>query len=83
MILATGEFITPAELPSQIAGSVEFPKYSDDLRIAVAAYEKEHIRRVLSAAGGNKEECSRRLGINPSTLYRKMADLGMISNSSS
>ncbi len=83
MILATGEFITPAELPPQIAGSVEFPKYSDDLRIAVAAYEKEHIRRVLLAAGGNKEECSRRLGINPSTLYRKMADLGMISDSSS
>ncbi len=82
MILATGEFITPAELPSQIAGSVEFPKYSDDLRTAVAAYEKEHIRQVLLAAGGNKEECSRRLGINPSTLYRKMADLGMISNSS-
>ncbi|MBW8015743.1 MAG: sigma-54-dependent Fis family transcriptional regulator [Planctomycetes bacterium] len=83
MILATGEFITPAELPPQIAGSVEFPKNSDDLRISVAAYEKEHIRRVLSAAGGNKEECSRRLGINASTLYRKMADLGMINNSSS
>ena len=83
MILATGEFITPAELPSQIAGSVEFTKYSDNLRTAVAAYEKEHIQRVLLAAGGNKEECSRRLGINPSTLYRKMADLGMISDSSS
>jgi len=78
MILATGEFITPDELPFQITGSAEFPDYSDDLRTALAAYEKEHISRVLSAADGNKEECSRRLGINPSTLYRKMADLGMI-----
>jgi two-component system response regulator PilR (NtrC family) len=83
MILSTGEFITLAELPPQITNSVEFPEYCDDLRSALSAYEKEHIRRILQATGGNKEKSARRLGINPSTLYRKMADLGMISESSS
>lgn len=83
MILATGQYITAAELPAQLTKAVEFPKYCDDLRIAMASYEKEHIRRVLLAAGGNKERSARQLGINPSTLYRKMADLGMVGESSS
>lgn len=83
MILATGQYITPADLPGQLTNSMKFAKYSDDIRAAMASYEKEHIRRVLLAADGNKEETSRRLGINPSTLYRKMADLGMINESSS
>ncbi len=77
MILTTEEYITAAELPVQMAGSGRFPKVGDDLRSALAAYEKEHIRRVLLAAGGNKEQSARRLGINPSTLYRKMTDLGL------
>ncbi len=81
MILATGQYITPDNLPSQITNTARFPKYCDDLRAAMAAYEKEHIRRVLSAAGGKKEESARRLGIDPSTLYRKMADLGMVGES--
>ena len=41
------------------------------------AYEREHIRQVLSSCGGNREETARRLGINPSTLYRKMTDLAV------
>ena len=77
MILTAEEYITAAELPVRMAGSREFPKVGDDLRSALAAYEKEHIRRVLLAAGGNKEQSARRLGINPSTLYRKMTDLGL------
>ncbi len=83
MILATGQCITPADLPAQLTNSMEFAKYTDDIRSAMASYEKEHIRRVLLAADGNKEETARRLGINPSTLYRKMADLGMINGPSS
>jgi DNA-binding NtrC family response regulator len=82
IILTTDQYITAADLPAQITHVVEFTKYSDDLRIAVAAYEKEHIRRVLLATGGNKERSARQLGINPSTLYRKMADLGLVTDSS-
>ncbi len=83
MILTTDQYITATDLPAQITDMVEFPKYDDDLRTAMASYEKEHIRRVLLATGGNKERSARQLGINPSTLYRKMADLGLVSESSS
>jgi DNA-binding NtrC family response regulator len=48
---------------------------SDDLRASVRAYEREHIRQVLVATRGNREEASRRLGIDPSTLYRRMKEL--------
>jgi transcriptional regulator with PAS, ATPase and Fis domain len=83
MILTMDQYIAAAELPAQLTRAVEFPKYCDDLRIAMASYEREHIRRVLLATGGNKERSARQLGINPSTLYRKMADLGLASESSS
>lgn len=77
MILTTSDYITSAELPAELAGRQDEPDSPDDLRAATRAYESEHIRRVLAASGGNKEEAARRLRINPSTLYRKMADLGL------
>lgn len=77
MILATGDFLGVGDLPPDITGSVQFPDLSDNLREAVKAYEREHIRQVLLSAGGNREEAARRLGVNPSTLYRKMAELSI------
>ena len=77
MILTTSPYVSGADLPVQITGTEELPKHSDDLRTAMASYEKLHIQRVLQATGGNKEQSARHLGINPSTLYRKMADLGL------
>lgn len=77
MILNHGDYIPVADLSPEITNNLQFPKYSDDLRDAVHAYEREHIRRILLDSGGNKEETARRLGINPSTLYRKMAELSI------
>lgn len=77
MILCHRDYITPEHLPPEIRGASDQAPLSDSLRDATRAYEREHIRRVLEAADGNKEEAARRLGINPSTLYRKMADLGV------
>jgi len=77
MILADGEFVSVVDLPPDVTSAVQFPKLQDDLRDAVRAYEREHIRQVLSSCGGNREETARRLGINPSTLYRKMTDLAV------
>ncbi len=75
MIVAAGEFITLADLPDEIAGEPDSAKDSEELRSAVRSYEKEHIKRVVEASGGNKEEAAGRLGINLSTLYRKLSDL--------
>ena len=77
MILITGDYITSAELPAEIASQQDQPDSPDQLRSATRAYEREHIRRVLAASGGNKEEAARRLKINSSTLYRKMAELDL------
>lgn len=77
MILSSSDRIIVADLPGELRDMDPSPKYSDDLREALHGYEAGHIRRVLFASGWNKEEAARRLGVNPSTLYRKMAGLGI------
>lgn len=75
MILCEGEHVSKANLSAEIVGTLPVLESSDTLRDAVRAYESEHIRRVITAAGNNKEEAARRLGINPSTLHRKISDM--------
>lgn len=48
---------------------------TNNLRDAMHAYERTHIQKILTECEWNKEETARRLGINPSTLYRKLANL--------
>lgn len=77
MILCDGECVLRENLSAEIIGTAASSGSTDKLRDAVNAYESEYIRRVITAAGNNKEEAARRLGINPSTLYRKMSELGI------
>ncbi|MEO9935527.1 MAG: sigma-54 dependent transcriptional regulator, partial [Rhodopirellula bahusiensis] len=46
--------------------------YADDLRLSLAELEMRHIRRVLESTGGNKSRASTILGIERSTLDRKL-----------
>ncbi|HSN69563.1 MAG TPA: sigma-54 dependent transcriptional regulator [Thermoanaerobaculia bacterium] len=64
-------------LPLELRGGAERPELIEDLRLAVRAYEREHIRSVLGATAGNREEAARRLGIDASTLYRRMRRSGL------
>ncbi len=73
VLLTDREQIDVGDLPAGVPVS----EATDDLRVAVRAYEREHIRHVLASTGGNREEASRRLGIDPSTLYRRMKELEM------
>jgi two-component system response regulator PilR (NtrC family) len=75
MIFADGDFIGIGDLSAELSGSLHCPTQSDDLRTAVRAYEREHIRQVLASVDGNKEEAARRLGVNASTLYRRLKSL--------
>ncbi len=77
MILAEGELLGPELLPTGETGGAGFEHLSDNLRAGVKAYEAHHIRRVLAATGGNREEASRRMGIDPSTLYRRLKELDL------
>lgn len=73
VLLGNNEFITLEDLPNSIRESKgEFNYDSDSLDDAVQAFEKHHILSVLKRTEGNKAEAARLLGIDPSTLYRKM-----------
>lgn len=77
MILNQKDYISVNDFPPEIANALQLPRYYSDLRDAMHAYEKKYLQRVLLDSGGNKEEAARRLGINPSTLYRKMTELSI------
>lgn len=77
MILNRGEYITVEDLPHELQDSALATSSTGDLREAMRSYEAAHILHVLNATGWNREETARRLGVNPSTLYRKMTDLSL------
>ena len=73
--LAEGPLIGLDDLPEAVRGgsapggpSVALPE-----GVTLAEAERILIRRALDAAGGNKKEAARRLGIGLATLYRKLA----------
>jgi DNA-binding NtrC family response regulator len=45
-----------------------------DTSLSLAAVERAHVDRVLSASGGNKAAAARALGIDRRTLYRHLHD---------
>jgi two-component system response regulator HydG len=86
VILLTGDLISEKELPLSITGAYNGP-------VAPAAaipggspdtgprpldeVEREAIMAALEAAGGNKSEAARRLGINRKTLHKKLKSYGV------
>ena len=68
-LLAAGDYITCRELPAEItAPAPAAPSFS----LRDPASEEEQIRRALSAAGGNKSQAAKLLGIDRKTLYNKL-----------
>jgi DNA-binding NtrC family response regulator len=72
-ILAPGGWIDEASVKEAIASSEPREQGSDSL----ADTEIDQIRRVLSAAGGNKSRAAKILGIERKTLYRKLERMGL------
>ena len=52
------------------------PHLVDELAEAVRRFEKQHIERLLRRVP-DKKEAARRLGMGLSSLYRKIAELGI------
>lgn len=78
VLLGDSEFITPEDLPNSIRHSKgDFDYDANSLDDAVQTFEKHHILSVLKRTDGNKSEAARLLGIDPSTLYRKMEKMGI------
>lgn len=77
MIYCSGAMIDRDHLPpSCVEPSFSLPgvQMPSDLHQAMSVYEKAHIRRVLSEAGGNKREAASRLGISIASVYRKLSE---------
>jgi DNA-binding NtrC family response regulator len=75
VILGEGPLVTAADLPPGLAPAPDVC-LSEDLREAVAAFERRHIERILRDAP-DKREAAKRLGLALSSLYRKIEELGI------
>jgi DNA-binding NtrC family response regulator len=76
VILGEGPLITPADLPPDLAPVEGDPALVDDLSEAVKRFEKQHIERILRLLP-DKKEAAKRLNMSLSSLYRRIADLGI------
>ncbi len=78
IILADGDYITPNDLPPNMVGDAQYlTTHPTTLKQALAAFEKDHIQRILKETGWDKEKAAHLLGIGLSSLYRKMDELGI------
>lgn len=78
VLLCEGDYISKSDLPVSFqnrnhSNSVNGDLFEiEDLDESLGEFEKRHITHILSMLNGNRAEAARRLGIDPSTLYRKM-----------
>ena len=71
-LLAAGEYITCRDLPGEITGVSAAESAAAPHPLRDRASEEEQIRRALAAAGGNKSQAAKLLGIDRKTLYNKL-----------
>jgi DNA-binding NtrC family response regulator len=76
VILGDGPLIGVNDLPADLALVEDDPSLVDDLVEAVRRFERLHIERVLAQVP-DKKTAAQRLGIALSSLYRRIADLGI------
>ncbi|MBN2538789.1 MAG: hypothetical protein JXB09_01930 [Deltaproteobacteria bacterium] len=58
----------------------DFPQGGKDNGMTLEEVEKNHIRKVLNATGGNRTQAARMLGIGLRTLQRKLKEWGDTEN---
>ncbi len=79
VILATNGEIGAASLPDRIRQKKAEPFVSERItrNPSLDAIERAYIMWVLGSEGGNKSKAAETLGIDPSTLYRKLTRFGV------
>lgn len=82
MILGTGEWITPADLPvvEERPDGKFHPFVGRKLKDALLAYEKSYIETALKETDCDRTQVAKLLGLSRSSLYRKMEQLGISSS---
>jgi DNA-binding NtrC family response regulator len=76
LIVGKGAVVEPTDFPRDVVGGSDTvdEAISENLREAMHQAERTHILHVLRRTGGNKTEAAKALGINPSTLWRKLEE---------
>jgi transcriptional regulator with PAS, ATPase and Fis domain len=69
------------ELASPKVVPLQQPSQPKELKSAIAELQNDQIREAIAACGGNKRKAAAALGISRSFLYKKLAEIGEISNS--
>ncbi len=75
VLLCPGRTLRPDHLPSRLTRPAD-PQVADQVWLSLEEVEEQHIREVL-ARGLSLEETATRLGIAPSTLWRKRKQYGI------
>jgi DNA-binding NtrC family response regulator len=76
VILGEGPLINPADLPPDLIPAEGVVGLVDDLGEAVKLFEKQHIEGILRQSP-DKKDAARRLNMGLSSLYRRIAELGI------
>jgi DNA-binding NtrC family response regulator len=71
--LCESDTIEPADLPEKLTQVKILIRDLDDYQMTLEALEEQHIKKVLQRVSGDKVKAAQILGINLSTLYRKLA----------
>jgi DNA-binding NtrC family response regulator len=79
VVVTRGDELTPAGLPAPVREPPVQRIVSDDAPAnpPMEVIERAYIQWVLQAEGGNKSRAAEVLGIDPSTLYRKLHRYGL------
>lgn len=79
VILASNGVIAPAALPDRVRERKSQPLVAERTPVnpSLETIERAYIMWVLGSEGGNKLRAAEMLGIDPSTLYRKLSRFGV------
>jgi DNA-binding NtrC family response regulator len=75
-VLCRGGLIEPHHLPTSLQRDISRPPAAR-VGLNLRTLEAIHIADAIRRHGGNRTAAARELGINPSTLFRKIKSLGI------
>ena len=76
-VLCRGGLIEPRHLPPALRGGADASLLRTKGPRTLKALETMHIADAIRRHGGNRTAAARELGVNPSTLFRKIKSLGI------
>ena len=76
IILGAGPLLTLNDFSAELCSFAHCDDEAsgDDLRAALARFERKHVQAVLERCSGDKREAAKRLGLGLSSLYRKLEE---------